>query len=117
MAKTQAAKRRRGRPPKSGGGAISGYGKGIRLTWTEGHWRGTGHLVIKANALVDAGVSLPVLDGAGEVLAEIQVDRFDPTSAVAVIQSLIGEDVQLTGDLPVIDLARLADLDDVGVGA
>lgn len=111
MAQAQAAKRKRGRPPKSGGGAIIGIGKGIRLTWTDGHYRGTDRLVVEANALVDASVTLPLHDGNWDVLAFVQVDRFDPTSAVAVIQSLIGEGVQIVGDLPVLDLARLADLD------
>lgn len=111
MADTQAAKRRRGRPPKSGGGAIIGIGKGIRLTWTDGHWRGTPLLEVKANALSDAGVTLPLHDGNWDVLAFVQVDRFDPTSAVAVIQSLIGEGVQVIGDVPVGEILRLRGLD------
>lgn len=111
MAQAQTAKRKRGRPPKSGGGAIIGVAKGVRLTWTAGHWRGTNHLEVKANALVDAGVTLPLHDGNGDVLAFVEVDRFDPTSAVAVIQSLIGEGVQFLGDLPSIDIAHLSTLD------
>lgn len=110
MAQAQAAKRR-GRPPKSGGGAISGYGKGVRLVWTDGDVRGTGLLVTQADALFDARVSLPLYDGDWDVLAFVEVDRYDPVSAVAVIQAVIGVGVQIVGDVPVGEFLRLRDID------
>lgn len=111
MGNQQQAKRRRGRPPVSGGGAISGYGKGVRLTWTDGLWRGTDRLVREAEALSTSNVSLPVFDGAGDVLALIVVDRYDPCAAVAIIQAVTDDSVHLVGDLPLAELGRLAEFD------